>query len=184
MEKQVVKLVITGPVNAGKTTLISHISNTPVITTDEVATDHVAAIKKFTTVAMDHGILYVDDELELHLFGTPGQRRFNFMWDVLATGASGVVFLTDGSQPESIDEMKHIFHHYKDNTSLPSIVGVTRQDVPGAATTDDVADRLDAGDTPVLPCDPRNKDDSKVLLLSLFELIMRQQADYAEEDFF
>src|SRR5919197_5758622 len=51
--------------------------------------------KRTTTVAMDFGRITVDDSLILYLFGTPGQDRFWFMWDELATGAVGAVVLID-----------------------------------------------------------------------------------------
>lgn len=184
MSREIVKIVITGPVNAGKTTLIQHISDTPVICTDEIATDEVAGVKKHTTVAMDHGILHVDDSLELHLYGTPGQRRFDFMWDILAVGAAGIIFLVDGSDPKSIDEMNHIFRYFRDRHSIPSLVGVTRQDLDGAANVEEVARQLGADSVPVIGCDPRKKEDSKVLILSLFELIIQEKEEVNAEDFF
>jgi len=184
MASEIVKLVITGPVNAGKSTLIQHISDTPVISTDEIATDAVADVKKHTTVAMDHGILHADDGLELHLYGTPGQRRFNFMWDILAVGAAGIIYLVDGSDPKSIDEMNHIYHHFRERLSIPGLVGVTRQDIDGAASADEVAKRLGAEEIPVMGCDPRKKEDSKVLILSLFELIMQEREEFEEGGFF
>ena len=45
-------------------------------------------IKSQTTVAMDFGRITIDDELILYLFGTPGQRRFDFMWEILSEGIS------------------------------------------------------------------------------------------------
>lgn len=184
MTREIIKIVITGPVNAGKSTLIRHISDTPVVFTDEIATDAVADVKKRTTVAMDHGVLHADDGLELHLYGTPGQRRFNFMWDILAVGAAGIIYLVDGSDSGSVNEMNHIYHHFRKRLSIPGLVGVTRQDIDGAASAEEVAERLGAEGIPVMGCDPREKDDSKVLILSLFELIMREKEEFEESGFF
>ncbi len=36
-----------------------------------------------TTVAMDYGTMTLDAKEKIHLYGTPGQERFNFMWDIL-----------------------------------------------------------------------------------------------------
>lgn len=184
MNKQIVKFVITGPVNAGKTTLIQHISDTAVISTDESATDAVAEVKKNTTVAMDHGILYVDSTLELHLYGTPGQRRFDFMWEILAVGASGIIFLVDGSDPTSIEEMKYIYKHFSEQLSVPALVGVTKQDVEGSLTPLEVSKSFGEDGVPVIGCDPRNKKDSKLLMLSLLSLIMQDEEEMAESEFF
>jgi len=101
-QRQALKIVITGPVNAGKTTLIQHLSDTTMASTDVLATDGVAALKALTTVGLDFGILKVDDKLEVHLFGTPGQERFNFMWNILGKGALGAVFLVDSADPDSL----------------------------------------------------------------------------------
>jgi len=187
MAREIVKMIITDPVNAGKTTLIRHISDVPVITTDEVATDKVADVKTHTTVAMDYGILHVDDDLELHLYGTPGQRRFSFMWDVLAVGAVGVIFLVDGSNAGSVDELKYIYHYFRDKLHTPAVVGVTKQDLAGAMSTDEVGAHLEADDAPIIGCDPRNKEDSKMIVLSLLEMIVDEQQGTAapeESEFF
>jgi signal recognition particle receptor subunit beta len=149
-----------------------------------VATDEVSHVKRHTTVAMDHGILHAGDGLELHLYGTPGQRRFDFMWDILSVGAAGIIYLVDGSDADSIDELVYIFDHFNGKLGLPGIVGVTRQDITGAATPQEVAERLNGADIPVLGCDPRRKEDSKILVLSLFDMIAKEQEELEESDFF
>src|ERR1700704_1899826 len=52
-------------------------------------------MKTTTTVAMDFGRITLDEDLVLYLFGTPGQRRFWFMWDDLVRGAIGAIVLVD-----------------------------------------------------------------------------------------
>src|SRR6201999_4359774 len=51
--------------------------------------------KNTTTVAMDFGRITLAENLVLYLFGTPGQRRFWFMWDDLVRGAIGAIVLVD-----------------------------------------------------------------------------------------
>lgn len=51
--------------------------------------------KRSTTVAMDFGRITLGEDLVLYLFGTPGQRRFWFMWDDLVRGAIGAIVLVD-----------------------------------------------------------------------------------------
>ncbi|MEE9356953.1 MAG: ATP/GTP-binding protein [Sedimenticolaceae bacterium] len=75
------KIIFTGPVGARKTTAINAVSDTPVIMTDEVASDMTRTRKKSTTVAMDYGVMNLGSGERVHLYGTPGQERFNFMWD-------------------------------------------------------------------------------------------------------
>lgn len=81
---QTVKMVITGPFSAGKTEFIRSISEIEVVSTErEITTEAERRQKDATTVAMDFGRITVDDDLVLYLFGTPGQRRFDFMWEIL-----------------------------------------------------------------------------------------------------
>ena len=79
----VYKVIVTGPFNAGKTAFVSTISDIAVVTTEKKITTEDRGIKNETTVAMDYGRAEIDDKV-LHLSGTPGQTRFNFMWDILA----------------------------------------------------------------------------------------------------
>ena len=44
---------------------------------------------------MDFGRITLAEDLVLYLFGTPGQRRFWFMWDDLCLGAIGAIVLVD-----------------------------------------------------------------------------------------
>ena len=42
---------------------------------------------------MDFGRITIDRDLVLYLFGTPGQERFDFMWEILGEGMLGYVVL-------------------------------------------------------------------------------------------
>jgi len=78
---QTVKMVVTGPFSAGKTQFIQSVSEIDVVSTERrVSTDEERSVKSATTVAMDFGRITVDEDLVLYLFGTPGQKRFDFMW--------------------------------------------------------------------------------------------------------
>ena len=79
---QTVKMVVTGPFNAGKTEFISSVSEIDVVSTERQITDETSRTKEQTTVAMDFGRITVDEDLVLYLFGTPGQKRFDFMWEI------------------------------------------------------------------------------------------------------
>lgn len=85
---QNVKIVVTGPFNAGKTAFIRSISEIDVVSTERKITSASERIKDQTTVAMDFGRITVDDDLVLYLFGTPGQKRFDFMWEILSEACS------------------------------------------------------------------------------------------------
>ena len=72
------KIIFTGPVGAGKTTAISSISDMPPLTTDEAASDMTRNRKSGTTVAMDYGVMNLQASERIHLYGTPGQERFDW----------------------------------------------------------------------------------------------------------
>ena len=171
------KIVVTGPFAAGKTTLIKTISEVAIVGTDRGITDDTRAVKPKTTVALDFGRLTFADDLSLFLFGTPGQRRFEVMWEILSEGMIGFVVLVDASDPRSCAEATHILETFQAYADVPYAVGVTHLDaVPerdeGLAR---VAAELDLpAHVLVTACDPRSKDDVKALLLHiLFEVLDR-----------
>src|SRR3954453_20916933 len=92
---QAAKIVVTGPFAAGKTTLIRTISEITVLSPERGISDSTRSRKAETTVAMDFGRITIDGDLVLYLFGTPGQDRFDFMWDDLVRGAIGAIVLVD-----------------------------------------------------------------------------------------
>lgn len=130
------KLVVSGPVGAGKTTFIRSLSEIPVVETDEWATEAIG--KEKTTVALDYGLLHLDG-VPLHLFGTPGQERFHFMWDLLMEGALGWVLLVAGDEPAHLPRARVVLDHIASRHPVPFVVGVTRQDLPRVWTPGEVA---------------------------------------------
>jgi uncharacterized protein len=122
-----VKVVITGPYGVGKTTLVRTLSEINVLTTERrVSVDDDAEGKTSTTVAMDFGRLTIDDTLQLYLFGTPGQKRFDFMWDILAEGMLGFVVMLDDSRPDSHAEAAELLEHFTEQTATPYVVAVNK----------------------------------------------------------
>lgn len=179
------KIVVTGPFSAGKTTLIKTISEVTVLGTERDITDESRAIKNRTTVAMDFGRITFGDGLSLFLFGTPGQRRFEMMWEILSDGMIGFIVLVHAGDDRSIDEAAHILETFREYADVPFIVGVSHLD----ETEDDdqivfakVREALELPDSvEVVPCDPREREDVKSLMLHiLFEVLRRvEQAESA-----
>lgn len=124
-----VKIVITGPYGAGKTTLIKTMSEIAVLSTErKVSSAGERAVKSNTTVAMDFGRMTIDAELVLYLFGTPGQKRFDFMWEILAEGMLGFVVLVDATRESSYEEAADILGSFRQGADVPYVVAVNKGD--------------------------------------------------------
>jgi uncharacterized protein len=123
------KIIFTGPVGAGKTTAIRSLSDIPIVSTDEEASDMTANRKPQTTVAMDYGLLKLDGGERIHLYGTPGQERFDFMWDILTEGGIGLVLLLDNARDRPFQDMTFYINAFSDFiASTQLVVGITRMD--------------------------------------------------------
>ena len=172
---QAVKMVITGPFSAGKTEFIGTISEIDVVSTERRITSSAEQVKDATTVAMDFGRITVDNDLILYLFGTPGQRRFDFMWDILSQGMLGFVVMIDSTKPETFREAKRILETFESYASTPYVIAANKQDMEDAWTPDDlrIILRLDS-DVKVLPCIATNKESVKNVLLELLYSILEQ----------
>lgn len=124
------KIVFTGPVGAGKTTAIGSLSDVPPISTDEAATDMTVKRKASTTVALDYGIMRLPGGQRVHLYGTPGQERFDFMWDILTEGGIGLVLMLDGARAAPAQDMLFFLDAFKEFISSTGFaIGVTRLDL-------------------------------------------------------
>jgi signal recognition particle receptor subunit beta len=170
------KIVITGPFSAGKTTLIQTISEVAIVGTERDVTDETKSVKERTTVAMDFGRITFSNDLTLFLFGTPGQRRFEVMWEILSEGMIGFILLVHAGDERSIEEASHILATFRQYADVPYVVGVTHLDEVDAAEEEmfaHVRDVLDLPDTiEVMSCDPREREDVKDLMLSILLGVM------------
>jgi hypothetical protein len=172
---QTVKMVITGPFSSGKTEFIRSISEIDVVSTERKITSQAEKIKESTTVAMDFGRITVDDDLVLYLFGTPGQKRFDFMWEILSEGMLGFVVLVDSTRPETFREARSILETFRAYAPTPYIVAANKQDKADAWSVDDIkiALRLDSK-VKILPCVAMNKENVKSVLLELLYVILAE----------
>ena len=172
---QNVKIVVTGPFNAGKTKFIQAVSEIDVVNTEKKITSEPEMIKNATTVAMDFGRITVGDDLVLYLFGTPGQKRFDFMWEILSEGMLGFIVLVDSTRPETFREARRILETFKAYAPTPYVVAANKQDIEDAWEIDDmrVALRMGAG-VKMLPCVATQKDTVKEVLLSLLYGILEE----------
>jgi len=164
------KIIFTGPVGAGKTTAIHSISDVPPIKTDAAASDMARSRKASTTVAMDYGIMNLAGGEKLHLYGTPGQERFDFMWDILTTGGIGLILLLDNTRADPFQDMKFFLNTFDKFIADTSIaIGVTQMDLSKKPTIDDYHNQLQAMalKPPVFAVDARVKSDVSLLIQAL-----------------
>jgi small GTP-binding protein len=173
---QTVKMVVTGPFNAGKTEFIRSVSEIDVVSTErKISSFQEKTVKEATTVAMDFGRITVDDDLVLYLFGTPGQRRFDFMWEILSEGMLGFVVMVDSTRPETFREARSILETFRAYAPTPYVVAANKQDVKDAWEVGDMrhALRLDPK-VKLIPCIAIERDSVKTILLELLYSILNE----------
>ena len=172
---QTVKIVVTGPFSSGKTEFIRSVSEIDVVSTERKISTDAEKIKETTTVAMDFGRITVDEDLILYLFGTPGQRRFDFMWEILSEGMLGFIVMVDSTRPETFREARSILETFRAYAPTPYVVAANKQDRPDAWDVDDmrVALRIDPK-IKILPCVARKRESVKSVLLELLYGILAE----------
>jgi small GTP-binding protein len=172
---QTVKMVVTGPFSAGKTEFIQTVSEIDVVSTEKRISTEAEKIKESTTVAMDFGRITVDENLVLYLFGTPGQKRFDFMWEILSEGMLGFIVMVDSTRPETFREARGILETFRAYAPTPYVVAANKQDHQDSWEIDDmrIALRLDRN-IKLLPCVAVEKESVKTVLLELLYSILAE----------
>ena len=179
---QAVKMVVTGPFSAGKTQFISAVSEIDVVSTERRITSAAERVKETTTVAMDFGRITVGPDLVLYLFGTPGQRRFDLMWEILSEGMLGFIVLVDSTRPETFREAKRILETFESYASTPYVVAANKQDSEDAWDPEDLRIILRMKpDVKVLPCVALDKESVKNILLELLYSVLDRLDGAAQE---
>jgi uncharacterized protein len=167
------KIVVTGPFNSGKTEFVKNGSDIPMVETEKNITTEDRGIKASTTVAMDFGRMEIDGDT-VHLFGTPGQTRFNFMWEILAKEMNGFIVLVDSTDTPSFPDAAELIEQFSSFVDVPHIVVSNKMDLDGAASTDEVRSGTRASsDVPVLEAIATDKASVRNVVKQMLTLIKK-----------
>ncbi len=176
----VYKIIITGSFNSGKTEFIKKISEIDPITTDKpVSEDELREIKALTTVAMDFGRLTVDEDIVIHLYATPGQDRFDFIYPLLLKNALAIIILGDITNEKSVKDIIKYYKKFRSLKKLPTVVALTKVDQLEPNSGIDIDEYLKElpSDVPVMKINATNKEDVKKTVLFALQMLLEAEEE-------
>ena len=177
LTKNEFKIIVAGNLGSGKSTSIREISQVPVIGTETKPSEaNSLQQKETTTTAMEYGVAWIENK-KIHLYGTPGQRRFDFMTDILCKGASGMVLMINNGCQNPLQEIDYYLNKHNDFLlQHPAIIAITHYDDMNTSTTLSDYHRyiFEQGfSCPVIRVDARKKIEVEKLLLQLLLQIIQ-----------
>lgn len=183
---EIMRIVITGPVGAGKSTFIRTISEIEPVDTDRKVTDDIASWKTKTTVAMDFGRLQFGPNVALHLYGTPGQERFDFMWEILIRKAHAFILLVSSHRPQDFRAARRILAFMRHRAKVPMLIGLSHADNPNAWPPEDIAIALGYlsphNRPPMVQVNALDQTSVATAMMKLIEIYAKHQAEQLNWD--
>ena len=165
-------ILVTGPMGAGKTTAIQSLSEIEVVLTEAGNSERDVVDKPTTTVALDYGEISLGPDEKVRLYGTPGQRRFDFMWTILRARAQGMLLLVGNDGPDPVGTALAYLEDFIELYDRGGVViGVTRSDLAAGPSLADFGAALQAAHPglvlPVFTVDPRSASHMRMALMAL-----------------
>jgi signal recognition particle receptor subunit beta len=179
---QELKIVFAGPMGAGKTTAIGAVSDLPPVSTEVVNNDQRAFAKEFTTVGLDFGQIELEDGTVVRLYGTPGQERFSFMWEIIGAGAIGIILLLDASSSTAMSDLHaHAQVFRRVAPEQPFVIGVGRVEAADERHVEACTRVLaELGvSAPVFSVDVRKRADVLLLIEALLAILEARVSELA-----
>jgi len=170
------KILVTGPFNSGKTTLVKTLCELSMTTERPISREEERQKKPTTTVGMDFGVVNLGDGYYVRLFGTPGQRRFSFIWHILAQSMHGYILMVDSTDESSIIDAQAILDEFRRAyPGTPFVVAANKQDIEDALTPEDVRFAMNLGeDVLVIPSIAKDHEKAWSVLGALLEVILER----------
>lgn len=165
------RIVVTGPFNSGKSQFIKTVSDIAVVSTERKITTEERGQKRMTTVAMDYGRVTFGNTV-LHLSGTPGQQRFDFMWEILTREMHGFIVMVDSTDPTTFREAGRLAELFVRYRQVPHLVVANKADLPGSFRLEDVRHGIGSrSELDMLHCVATQKDSVRIVLLEMLGLL-------------
>lgn len=155
------KILVTGPYNAGKSTAVESLSET------SVSVDRLG-----TTVALDHGKVERKG-LKADIFGTPGQKRFDWALNFLGRSIFGTFIIVDSRNPDY--ERAKEMHRDLKAKGIPTLVLANFQNKDEALPPETIGEEMGLETIGVDALSGDGLDDA---LDRLFEIILSEHSWY------
>lgn len=163
------KLAVVGEVGAGKTQLISTLSEIAPIKTESKSSVDIG--KDLTTVGIDYGRLEITEDIALGIYGLPGQERYSFVWETVGRSIWGLLILVKCGESVDIEAINTVIQYFSPAESqVGCIVGLTHADHFSDEIIQKQSSEIDQFlqqqgiKAPVLKLDPRDAEQSKSFL--------------------
>ncbi|MBK3331756.1 GTP-binding protein [Persephonella atlantica] len=164
-----IKILVTGHFSAGKTEFIKSLSENPLLTEVNITSSGEKSVKEKTTVAMDYGKVKIDDKT-VHLFGTPGQERFDFMLDVLGRHHHGAVVILDSTDLEGIKKSEKFIEHCR-KEGRPFVIACNKQDRKNAKSVRYISDMFNLPEGIFVPLNAKDRKSCLYVLNRILHFI-------------